>query len=140
VISREKANIRKPKQVLDERLFNNFSITQHNLSHTPSIGNYSPRNASIALKHMTGSSLQNIDLYYDSQRKYEEVYFDSKNTSCTFNLRKQNDQKQRYFFVPQREENLPSTDLNPESVARSFSLANPYKTGKILNFYKINGR
>jgi hypothetical protein len=55
-------------------------------------------------------------------------------------LRKQNDQKQRYFFVPQREENLPSTDLNPESVARSFSVANPYKTGKILNFYKINGR
>lgn len=55
MISREKANSHREKQVLDERLFNNFSITQHNLSHTPGIANYSPRNLSIALKHMTGT-------------------------------------------------------------------------------------
>jgi hypothetical protein len=30
--------------------------------------------------------------------------------------------------------------MNPENVAKSFSVANPYKTDKILNFYKINGR
>lgn len=80
------------------------------------------------------------DLYYNSQKKYEEVYFDNKTTSCIFNLKKQNDMKQRYFFVPKREEDKPATDLNPEHVAKSFSVANPYKTSKILHFYKVNGR
>lgn len=30
--------------------------------------------------------------------------------------------------------------MKPENVAKSFSVANPYKTDKILNFYRINGR
>jgi len=79
-------------------------------------------------------------LYYDSQNKYEEVYFDQRVNSCIFDLKKQNDQKKRYFFIPQREENKAAIDLKPENVAKSFSVANPYKTNKILNFYRINGR
>lgn len=82
----------------------------------------------------------NIDLYYNSQKKYEEVYFDNRINSCIFDLKKQNDQKGRYFFVSQRSENLPSTDMKPESVAKSFSVATPFKSNKIQHFYKINGR
>lgn len=89
---------------------------------------------------MTGTNSITVDLYYNSQTKYEQICFDNKTTSCIFNLKKQNDQKQRYFFIPKREEDKPSTDLNPEHVGKSFSVANPYKTAKILHFYKVNGR
>jgi hypothetical protein len=79
-------------------------------------------------------------LNYNSQKKYEQVYFDNRTTSCIFNLKIQKDNKGRYFFNKRRPENDPSTNLNPEGVAKSFSVANPYKKGKIMHFYKINGR
>lgn len=44
----------KQKPVLDERQFNNFYITRHELDHTPNLGHYSPRNSNIALNHITG--------------------------------------------------------------------------------------
>lgn len=55
-------------------------------------------------------------------------------------MRKQKDKKNRYFFIPQRPENLPSTDIKPENVAKSLSVATHFKPNKILNFYRINGR
>ena len=57
-----------------------------------------------------------------------------------FNLKKQNDRKGRYFFIPQREENVAATDMKPENVAKSFSVATHFKKNKILHFYKTNGR
>jgi len=79
-------------------------------------------------------------MYYNSQEAYEKLYFDRKTTSCLFSLKKQNDEKSRYFFIPQREENLPATEMKPENVAKSFSVATPFKSNKIMHFYKINGR
>lgn len=119
--------------MIDERQFTNFYITKNDLSKTPQIGKYSPRNLNIALEHMT-------DLNYNSEKKYQEVYFDNRTTSCIFELKKQKDNKGRYFFISQRPENLPSTDLEPEKVAKSFSVATPFKPNKILNFYRVNGR
>jgi len=35
---------------------------------------------------------------------------------------------------------MPTTDMKPENVAKSLSVASHFKPGKIQHFYKINGR
>ena len=47
----------KNKPCKDERQFTNFYITKNDLSHTPRMENYTPRNLNIAHEHMTGTYL-----------------------------------------------------------------------------------
>lgn len=57
---------------------------------------------------------------------------------CRFHYKKQREDEERYYFIHQREENKPATDLSPKNIKKS---ADYVKKGTTIDtFYMNSGR
>ena len=67
---------------------------------------------------MHGNLIIKIDISYETQKLYEEVYYKRTTLDFRFHYKTQK-QTERSFFDPVRPENKPATDLSPKAVKKS---------------------
>jgi hypothetical protein len=87
-LSREQFYKVRSKPVLDERLFNNFSLEEPDLTHTPDLGTGPERDFDNSLKHVHGIKDNYLDLAYETQQIYQDYYYRRTTMDCRFHYKK----------------------------------------------------